>query len=229
MPRAGGGHGQQGSFRAAGRDAAHSTRDSDASDASPNRDRTAIVWQERITAGTRLTQNAIRWMIVAQEACHGIYWNGDDCEPRDTRTSSTPARWSPRDWTPQSARGAVGVRCNFGSLGVVGPDQWTRGGISPSFFVSPLSVTLTPAESEEFGHLSRFMLGAVGGALPTVIQLIRLGAGQIGQDLPVHFGGFYILALVLSMALGAVASHAFRAHHVLAALYHGATAPPRRL
>jgi type III restriction enzyme len=33
------------------------------------------------------------------------------------------------------------------------------------------------------------------------------------------------IAFVLSIALGAVASHAFRAHHVLAALYHGATAP----
>src|SRR5260370_18179948 len=116
-----------------------------------------------------------------------MYWNGGDCEPRGTRTSSTPARWSPRAWTAQSARGAVGVRCNFGSLGVVGPDEWTRGGISPSFFVSPLSVTFTPAESEAFGHLSRFMWAAVAGPLPTVIQLTRLVAGQITPSLPVNF------------------------------------------
>ncbi len=43
-------------------------------------------------------------------------------------------------------------------------------------------------------------------------------------DLP-HIGAFYLLALVISAALGALASYAFRAHNVLAALYHGATAP----
>ena len=43
-------------------------------------------------------------------------------------------------------------------------------------------------------------------------------------DLP-PIGTFYILALMVSVGLGALTSYAFRAHNVLAALYHGATAP----
>ena len=64
----------------------------------------------------------------------------------------------------------------------------------------------------------------MGGALPFLIQIVRRGSSDIGIDLP-HVGTFYLLALVVSMALGALASYAFRAHNVLAALYHGATAP----
>jgi hypothetical protein len=46
----------------------------------------------------------------------------------------------------------------------------------------------------------------------------------MGLDLP-HIGTFYLLAVLCSICLGALASYAFRAHNVLAALYHGATAP----
>jgi hypothetical protein len=46
----------------------------------------------------------------------------------------------------------------------------------------------------------------------------------MAQPLP-SVGGFYIAAAIVSLFLGAVASYAFRAHHVLAALYHGATGP----
>ena len=35
----------------------------------------------------------------------------------------------------------------------------------------------------------------------------------------------YILAIIVSLFLGALTSYAFKAHNVLAALYHGATAP----
>ena len=47
----------------------------------------------------------------------------------------------------------------------------------------------------------------------------------MGLDLP-HIGTFYLLAILASICLGALASYAFKAHNVLAALYHGATAPP---
>ena len=46
----------------------------------------------------------------------------------------------------------------------------------------------------------------------------------MGIDLP-HIGTFYLLAVLFSICLGALASYAFKAHTVLAALYHGATAP----
>ena len=46
----------------------------------------------------------------------------------------------------------------------------------------------------------------------------------MGLDLP-HIGTFYLLAVLVSICLGALASYAFKAHNVLAALYHGATAP----
>lgn len=67
--------------------------------------------------------------------------------------------------------------------------------------------------------------GAVGGLIPFAIQLIRRGASDISADLPQHIGSFFILAIVLSVALGAIASYIFRAHHEIASLYHGATAP----
>ena len=46
----------------------------------------------------------------------------------------------------------------------------------------------------------------------------------MGLELP-HVGTFYLLAVLVSICLGALASYAFKAHNVLAALYHGATAP----
>lgn len=42
----------------------------------------------------------------------------------------------------------------------------------------------------------------------------------MGLDLP-HIGTFYLLAVLVSICLGALASYAFKAHNVLAALYHG--------
>jgi hypothetical protein len=57
-----------------------------------------------------------------------------------------------------------------------------------------------------------------------MIQVVRRGASDMGLELP-HVGTFYLLAVLVSICLGALASYAFKAHNVLAALYHGATAP----
>ena len=72
------------------------------------------------------------------------------------------------------------------------------------------------------GH--RVAWGAVGGCLPFALQLIRQGSASLSQPFP-NIGGFYILALLLSILVGVVASFAFKSHNILAALYHGATAP----
>jgi len=68
------------------------------------------------------------------------------------------------------------------------------------------------------------VFGGIGGALPFLIQIVRRGLSDMSLDLP-HIGTFYILAFVVSVCLGALATYAFKAHNVLAALYHGATAP----
>lgn len=78
--------------------------------------------------------------------------------------------------------------------------------------------------NEELGTPGRVVLGAIGGVLPFAIRLIQQGASNISQPLP-PIGTFYLLAILLSVLIGALASHAFRAHHVVAALYHGATGP----
>jgi len=78
--------------------------------------------------------------------------------------------------------------------------------------------------AEALGTARQILFGAVGGSLPFLIQIVRRGAGDMSFDLP-HIGTFYMLAVLVSICLGALASNAFKAHNVLAALYHGATAP----
>jgi hypothetical protein len=56
--------------------------------------------------------------------------------------------------------------------------------------------------------------------VPFLIQIVLRGASDMGLDLP-HIGTFYLLAVLVSICLGALASYAFKAHNVLAALYHG--------
>lgn len=58
-----------------------------------------------------------------------------------------------------------------------------------------------------------------------LIRLFRIGSANMTLSLPTSFGSFYILAFGIAIVLGAVASKAFRAHDILPALYHGATAP----
>jgi len=70
----------------------------------------------------------------------------------------------------------------------------------------------------------RALWGAVGGFLPVAIQLIRQGFANPAAPIPA-FGTFYILACLLCVLLGVIASMAFESHNILAALYHGATAP----
>jgi len=77
---------------------------------------------------------------------------------------------------------------------------------------------------DAFGTARQLLFGAVGGSLPFLIQIVRRGPGDMGLELP-HIGTFYILAIIVSLFLGALTSYAFKAHNVLAALYHGATAP----
>jgi hypothetical protein len=78
--------------------------------------------------------------------------------------------------------------------------------------------------SEIFGAARQVFFGAVGGALPFLIQIVRRGAADMSVDLP-HIGTLYVVAILVSLPLGALSSYAFKAHNVLTALYHGATAP----
>ena len=73
------------------------------------------------------------------------------------------------------------------------------------------------------GARAQYGWGAFGGLLPFLIRLAQAGGNDFGAALP-QFGGLFVLAMLLSAVLGAIASRAFRAHHILAALYHGATA-----
>ena len=66
--------------------------------------------------------------------------------------------------------------------------------------------------------------GAAGGLVPFAIRLIQVGIGLRTESLP-PIGTFYLAVIAASMALGAIAAYAFRAHDVLPALYHGGTAP----
>ena len=43
-----------------------------------------------------------------------------------------------------------------------------------------------------------------------LIQIVRRGAGDMGLELP-HIGTFYILAIIVSLFLGALTSYAFKA------------------
>lgn len=81
------------------------------------------------------------------------------------------------------------------------------------------------AQPEDLGTIGRLFWGGFGGITPSLLQLLRRGASDITLDLPRHIGSFFILAVLVSIILGAVASYAFRAHHVIAGMYHGATAP----
>jgi hypothetical protein len=94
---------------------------------------------------------------------------------------------------------------------------------APAVLAVVLPTDLTNG-AEPFGRLAQIVCGAIGGILPFAIPLIRAGSLNISAPLP-QFGGFYILAVLLSIALGVLASLGFRAHNVLAAVYHGATAP----
>ena len=60
--------------------------------------------------------------------------------------------------------------------------------------------------------------------MPFLLQIVRQGSKDFSSPLP-NIGGFYLAAIAICLVLGAVASYAFRAHHPLAAIYHGATAP----
>ena len=78
---------------------------------------------------------------------------------------------------------------------------------------------------ENFGVAQQVIWGAFGGLLPILIQLLKRGVEDITLDLPQHIGSFFLLAVFISLLLGAVSSRAFQSHHTIAALYHGATAP----
>ena len=84
---------------------------------------------------------------------------------------------------------------------------------------------MSAAHPDELGIVGRVIWGGFGGVTPFLLQLLRRGASDITLDLPQHVGSFFVLAILISIALGAVASYAFRAHHVIAGMYHGATAP----
>ncbi len=72
---------------------------------------------------------------------------------------------------------------------------------------------------------SRLGWGAFGGSLPFVLQFIRTGLGDVNRDLPTSVGTFYLAAVVLSIALGALASRVFESNHEITAIYNGASAP----
>jgi hypothetical protein len=78
---------------------------------------------------------------------------------------------------------------------------------------------------EHFGLVRQLLWGAFAGLIPILIQLWKRGIEDISLDLPGHIGSFFLLAIFISLLLGAVTSRAFAAHHAIAAMYHGATAP----
>jgi hypothetical protein len=80
------------------------------------------------------------------------------------------------------------------------------------------------AHAEQLGPAEQFGWGAFGGVLPVLLQIIRLGRLSFQAPFPV-IGWGYVAALAAAAIVGAVASRAFRAHNMIAAIYHGATAP----
>lgn len=83
-------------------------------------------------------------------------------------------------------------------------------------------------DHDRLDKIGQFGWGGFGGLIPLLIQLVRpalVGGIDVTATLPPHVGGGFIVAVVIAVVLGGVASRAFRAHHLLAALYHGATAP----
>ena len=60
--------------------------------------------------------------------------------------------------------------------------------------------------------------------LPLAAQLLRNALSDPHASVP-SIGSFYVVGIVVCVLLGIIAGFAFRPHNILAALYHGATAP----
>ena len=79
--------------------------------------------------------------------------------------------------------------------------------------------------SRQLGAAGQFVWGAVGGIAPILVSIIRLSESLPPDAAIPQIGGLGIAAAIASAILGAITSRAFEARNILAALYHGATAP----
>jgi hypothetical protein len=73
------------------------------------------------------------------------------------------------------------------------------------------------------GAREQFLWGGAGGALPTVVLLIKQQFDAV--LIPGKPWWFPVTSIAAAMLLGALLSRAFKSHDFLPALYHGATAP----
>ena len=68
--------------------------------------------------------------------------------------------------------------------------------------------------------------GAFGGILPSLLQFVRIGLLDKSRGIDVsQIGSFFVVALILSVVLGAIASYVFESNHKIPAIYNGGTAP----
>jgi hypothetical protein len=75
------------------------------------------------------------------------------------------------------------------------------------------------------GTAAQFAWGGMGGIMPILVATVRIAIrSPLNTPIP-QIGGLAIAAAIAAIILGAIASRGFQAHSILAALWHGATAP----